>query len=100
MFLPVVASIVAAAVIHEFSFFYIIIPGFWCYAVAGFCIHDIETGSVTDNYGTVTRSGSPFRFWTKVGVWLLFYLFAMCFPIGYAMQERDRAGNAKVETGR
>lgn len=35
MFLPVVASVVAASMIHEFKLFYLLMPGFWCYAVGG-----------------------------------------------------------------
>ena len=95
IFLPVVGSVIAASVIHEFSFFYLLIPGFWCYAVGGFILDGIFGGSMSDNHGTALRSKAPFRFWGKIGIWSLFYLFAAAFPIGYACQEsaRDRTNS-------
>ena len=91
IFLPVVASIIAASIIHKFSFFYLLIPGFWCYGVGGFILDGVFGGSFSDNYGTASRSKSPIRFWGKIGIWSLFYILAAAFPIGFALQERDRA---------
>jgi hypothetical protein len=87
IFLPVVASVVAASMIHEFSFFYILIPGFWCYGVGGFILDGLFAGRISDNHGTAVRGGSPFRFWGKIGIWSLFYLFTAAYPIGFALQE-------------
>lgn len=99
IFLPVVASVVAASYIHEFSFFYILIPGFWCYAVGGVLLDGIFSGRITDSDGTVVRRKSPVRFWGKIGIWSLAYIFAMVFPIGYAMQERDRQDSPSERQG-
>lgn len=90
IYTPVVASVVAASVIHRFSAFYILIPGFWCYGVGGFILEGIFSGRMSDNEGTVQRDRSPIRFWGRIGIWALFYLFATAFPIGYAIQERDK----------
>ncbi len=91
IFLPVIASIVVASLIHEFTFFYLLIPGVWCFAVGGFILDGIFGGSMSDNHGTALRSKSPFRFWRKIGIWSLFYVFAAAFPIGYALQEKSKA---------
>lgn len=98
IFLPVVASVVAASVIHEFSFFYILIPGFWCYAVGGFILDGIFSGSVSDNSGTAVRQRSPIRFWGKIGLWSLFYIFAAAFPIGFAIQESGKQNTTSEQT--
>lgn len=90
IFLPVVASVVTASVIHEFKFFYILIPGFWCYVVGGVILDGIFSGCVSDNSGTAVRRRSPIRFWGKIGIWSLFYLFAAAVPIGVAMQESGK----------
>ena len=86
MIAPVVISIIAASVIHRFSFFYLIIPGFWCYGVSCFTLEAIFSGT----YGRYTRSRQPIRFWGNILIWSLFYLFAAYFPIGYAKQESAR----------
>ncbi len=91
IYLPVVASVVAASLIHQFYAFYILIPGFWCYGVGGFILDGLFSGRFSDNGGTVGRRRSPIRFWWGIGIWSLFYLFAAAFPIGYAIQERDKA---------
>ncbi len=91
IYIPVVASVVAASVIHRFSAFYLLIPGFWCYGVGGFILDGIFSGRFSDSGGTVGRRRSPIRFWGRIGIWSLFYLFAMAFPIGYAIQERHKA---------
>lgn len=90
IFLPVVASVVTASMIHKFSFFYILIPGFWCYAVGGFILDALFSGNVSDSHGTAIRRGSPIRFWSKIGIWSLFYLFAAAFPVGFAIQESNK----------
>lgn len=96
IFLPVVASVIVASVIHRFSFFYLLIPGFWCYGVGGFILNGIFSGGFSDNQGTALRRISPFRFWGKIGIWSLFYLFAAAFPIGFAIQE-SRKEKSKTE---
>ncbi len=90
IFLPVVASVFAATVIHKFSIFYILIPGFWCYAVGGFILDGIFSGCLSDSGGTTTRGRTPIRFWGIIGIWSLFYIFAAVFPIGYAIQESNK----------
>lgn len=86
IFLPVVGSIIAASVIHRFSFFYLLIPGFWCYGVGGFILDGIFSG----RYGNHSRSRAPIRFWGNIAIWAFFYLFAAFFPIGFALQESGR----------
>lgn len=81
--LPVAASIIAASVIHEFSFFYLIIPGFWCFGVSCFTLEAVFSG----RYGSHTRSRQPIRFWGNIAIWSMFYVFAAYFPIGFAKQE-------------
>lgn len=90
IFFPVVASVVIASVIHRFQFFYILIPGFWCYAVGGFILDGIYSGRASDNHGTAVRSKSPIRFWGKITIWSLAYLFAAASPIGVALQESEK----------
>lgn len=97
LYIPVVASVVAASVIHEFSFFYILIPGFWCYAVGGFILDGIFSGSVSDNHGTAARRGSPVRFWGKIAIWSVFYLLAAAFPVGFAIQEKHKQQTASSQ---
>jgi hypothetical protein len=87
IFLPVVASVVAASMIHEFSFFYILIPGIWCYGVGGSILNGLFSGKMNDTHGAAVRASSPFRFWGKIGIWSLFYLTAAAYPIGFALQE-------------
>ncbi len=98
IFLPVVASVVTASMIHKFSFFYILIPGFSCYALGGVILDALFSGSASDNHGTALRSRSPVRFWGKIGIWSLFYLFAAAFPISFAIQERGKQ-KATTEQG-
>lgn len=84
--LPVAGGIIAASVIHEFNFFYLIIPGFWCFGVSCFTLEAIFSG----RYGSHTRDRHPIRFWCNIAIWSMFYLFAAYFPIGYANQEREK----------
>lgn len=94
IFFPAFASIVAASVIHRFQFFYILVPGFWCFAVASSCLHDVYSGKMCfrglGNSQAISRSKAPIQFWGTIGIWALFYLFAAAFPIGYALQERAK----------
>ena len=90
IYLPVVGSVIAASAIHKFMFFYLLIPGFWCFAVGGVILDGIFSGSISDNHGTALRSKSPFRFWGKIGIWSIAYLLAAAFPIGFALQERAK----------
>ncbi len=80
---PVVVSIIAASVIHEFSFFYLLIPGFWCFGVSCFTLEAVFSGK----YGRYSRSRQPIRFWGNIAIWSMFYLLAAYFPIGFAKQE-------------
>lgn len=90
LFLPVVGSIIAGSMIHEFSFFYVLIPGFWCFAVGCFLMDAFARGSVSDNSGTAMRSRAPFSFWGKIVLWFAFYVLAATFPVGFGIQERER----------
>lgn len=91
---PAIASIIAASVIHEFQLFYLLVPGFWCYAVAASCLHDVYSGTMRfrslGNARTISRFNAPMQFWGTICIWALFYLFAAAFPIGYALQERSK----------
>lgn len=100
LFLPVIGSIAASAVIHEFTFFFLLVPGFWCYAVACFLLDALFTGRIQDNTGTSLRSKSPFRFWWECAIWALAYLFALSFPVGFALQERGRAERPAAVQGK
>ena len=98
LFLPVIASIIIASTRHEFSFFYFLIPGVWCYGVGCLLIKGICNGRISDSHGTAIRSKSPIRFWGKISVWFLFYLFATAFPIGYAIQEHNNVETEHLAT--
>ena len=98
MYLPVILSIIAASVIYKFTFFYLLIPGFWCYAVGGLIVDGLCTGKMRDSSGTATKAKAPFRFWSMILLWLAAYLFAAAFPIGFALQERNRAKGQHPET--
>ena len=91
LFAPVMGSITAASVIYKMSLFYILIPGVWCFVMGCFLIDGVVKGTITDNHGTAVRAEAPIRFWVKIGIWTLGYLFAAFFPVGYALQERHRA---------
>lgn len=99
IFLPVVASVTVASLIHEFSAFYLFIPGLWCFVVGGCILDGIFGGSRIDNHGTVLRSKTPFQFWTKIGIWSLFYILAAVFPIGIALQESAKEKNNGEQRG-
>jgi hypothetical protein len=94
IFVPVIVSVVAASIIHEFTFLYLLIPGFWCYAVGCFIINGINDGTMTDNSGTATRRKNPFRFWVKIFIWSLGYIFATISPLGLAFQESEQSAKS------
>jgi hypothetical protein len=96
VYAPVVASIVAAGIIHEFSLFYVLIPGFWCYAIGAMLIEAIKRGRIEDNHGSAVRSRQPIRFWVKTSVWIAGYAFATCFPVVFAIQE-SRKDTSRLE---
>lgn len=99
LFLPVIASIVAASFIHHFSFFYLIIPGFWSYAVSGFVLESIYAGYFSMRHGgNISRQNAPIRFWGMIALWMAFYAFAAVFPIGYARQEsrKEKAASEQI----
>lgn len=100
LFLPVVGSIAASAVIYKFTLFFLLVPGFWCYAVACFLLDALFTGRIQDNTGTSLRAKAPFRFWRECAIWTLAYLFALSFPVGFALQERGRAERAAAVQGK
>ena len=86
---PVIASIIAGSIIHQFSWFYIIIPGFFCFGVSCFLLDGLLSGVMTDNHGTAIRTRTPIRYWLKIGIWTAAYLFALLVPIGFALQEHS-----------
>jgi hypothetical protein len=83
----VVASVVAASIIHRFSWFYLVIPGAWCWFVGGFLIHSAITGVIEDNSGRLFRPIAPKRFWLRFSLWSFAYVFAAVIPLGFALQE-------------
>jgi hypothetical protein len=96
-FIPAVAAIVFASVIYKFEAFYFIVPGVWCYGVSVLCIHDVYRGKIRFRSGRiVSRVKSPIEFWFNIGIWVLFYLFAVAFPIGYSLQERSKNNSEQV----
>lgn len=84
---PAAASLAITAIIHKFSFFYLLIPGVWCYGVGGFIVISLKSRLIRKNGGWIRASKSPFQFWGTVIIWSIFYLLATYFPIGYAIQE-------------
>jgi len=56
-----------------------------------FACQSCECGQIPSKRGTVDRRDSPFQFGSELGILVIFYLFAVVFPIGLAFQERDRA---------
>jgi hypothetical protein len=81
------ASVVAASLIHRFSWFYLLIPGLGCLLVGTMQWQSLQTGVIEDNTGRVMRRHHPFRFWCKFAIWTVAYLFAASFPLFYALQE-------------
>ena len=81
------ASVVAACLIHRFSWFYLLIPGVWCLLVGTMQWRSLQTGVIEDNTGRVMRRHHPFRFWCKFAIWTVAYLFAASVPVFYALQE-------------
>lgn len=81
------ASVVAASLIHRFSWFYLLIPGAWCLLVGTMQWRSLQTGVIEDNTGRVLRRHHLFRFWCKFAIWTVAYLFAASFPVFYALQE-------------
>ncbi|GAA5496330.1 hypothetical protein Rhal01_02513 [Rubritalea halochordaticola] len=97
LYFPVVGVIIAAAVIHQFSWFYLLIPGFFCYFLSGFILESLFTGKMTDKGETITRAYSPFRFYSSLCSWLGVYLFALAFPVGFALQESKKEQTTQQE---
>ena len=96
IFLPVIASIVAGSIIYEFSYFYLLIPGFWCYGVGCFLINGFAKGSLKDNQGNAILASNPLRFWSKAALWIAAYIFAMVYPLGYGIQEKGKMASART----
>jgi len=95
--LPFVGSMVAGSMIYRFSWM-LLFPCFWGFFVCCFIMDALIGGTMTDNHGSATRRGSPIRYWLKVGFWSAAYLFAVMFPVGYALQERGRELQGPPET--
>lgn len=89
VYLPVVGSVLLSSQIYRFTFAYCL-PLLWCFFVSLFLIDGVEKGQLTDNLGTAIRHQTPIRFWGKVSLWSAFYLFAIAWCIGFAMQERSK----------
>jgi len=96
LYLPAIASIIAGAIIYRFSWLSLILPGVWCFAVACFLVDALISGTITDNHGTAIRERSPIRYWLKVAFWSLGYLFALVFPVAYALQETGRSHQSQL----
>ena len=99
LYLPAVGSTIAGSIIYRFSWFNLLIPGLWCFFVSCFIIQGLTTGIMTDNHGAASRLVTPVRYWLKVGIWSLAYLFVLVFPVGYALQERGRLQHPQAEAG-
>jgi len=99
LYLPAVGSTIAGSIIYRFSWFNLLIPGLCCLAIPCFIIHGLTTGIMTDNQGSASRQLAPVRYWLKVGFWSAAYLFALVFPIGYALQERGRLQHPPIDAG-
>src|SRR3954471_7618984 len=89
VYVPVIASVVISSAVYRFTFAYCL-PLVWCFFVSLFLIQGLEKGQLTDNHGTAIRDQTPTRFWAKVSIWSVAYLFAIMWCIGFAMQERRR----------
>ena len=87
LYIPVVISIVYASYIHKFSYFFILVPGFWCYFTVVLLIDSFFKGIIEDNQGIAIRQESPILYWLKMLIWFLLYVFASTFPILFAIQE-------------
>jgi hypothetical protein len=85
-----VASAVCGAVIHEFGLMTLFAP-LWCFLVAGHLVQTVQTGCLNDNTGPAFRDRQPVRYWRGTVIWCLGYCLAVYIPIGYALQERDKA---------
>jgi len=99
LYLPAVGSTIAGSIIYRFSWFNLLIPGLWCFVVSCFIIQGLTTGIMSDNHGTASRCKTPVRYWLKVWIWSSAYLFALVFPVGYALQERGRLLHPQGDAG-
>ena len=86
VYIPVVCSVLISSAIYRFTFAYCL-PLLWCFFVSLFLIDGVKKGQLTDNHGTAIRHRTPFRFWSKVGIWSAFYMFAIVWCFGFAMLE-------------
>ena len=89
VYIPVICSVVISSAIYRVTCAYCL-PLLWCFFVSLFLIDGVKKGQLTDNHGTAIRHQTPVRFWGKVCIWSAFYLFAIVWCIGFAMQERRR----------
>ena len=88
-FTPMILSSVASIAIYRFCFASWF-PAVWGFVVCGFLVQSMRTGCLDDNAGPTFRSRQPVKFWFRILLWTLGYLFALSFPIGYARQEAGR----------
>ena len=86
---PVLVSIAVSTALYRFTFAYAV-PLIWCFLVSLYLIEGIQKGRLSDNHGTAIRSETPARFWAKIAIWSLGYLFAASWCIGFALQEQAR----------
>lgn len=91
MFLPVVLSIIIGSIIYQFMFFYLIIPGVWCYIIASVLIQAVAMGEIDWKTGTMYRSQKPIRFWLSLLIWMPFYVMSAYMPIGMGLQESGKS---------
>lgn len=89
LYIPVIISVIVSSAIYRFTFAYCL-PMLWCFIVSLFLIQGVIAGELTDNHGTAIRRQAPIRFWAKVSFWSVFYLFAIAWCIGFALQEQRK----------
>jgi len=89
LYFPAIISVVAACMIYR-PYPGFLFPLAWCFLVGSFLIKGITDGQLTDNHGTAFRLKTPIRFWIKVTIWSVAYIFAMVWAIGFAVQEKNK----------
>jgi hypothetical protein len=89
LYTPAIISVVASCLIYRPHPGFLI-PLVWCFFVGSFLIKGITDGQLTDNHGTAFRLKTPLRFWGKVTIWSVAYIFAMIWAIGFALQENNK----------
>ena len=88
-FLPAILSFLVGITIHRFSIAYLI-PLVWCFFVSIFLVDGFKKGRIKDRQGSADLELSPKAYWKKFTAWSLFYVIAVCWSIGYAVQESKK----------